>query len=97
MSTGHRVTWRMRDELTGEERSGEYLGSEQEATHFWWTEGNWSCDYNRAVDFYGATENASPPLPQDAPERGVHECLVGPSRTQRFTLLVLTCDGTSLL
>lgn len=82
----------MRDELTGETRAGadEYAHG-AESAEFFWTEGNWACDVNRYLDFYGDDAD------QDI-DAGGHNCLLlDDGMRRRFTLLSLTYDGKELL
>jgi hypothetical protein len=78
--------WEMCDRLTGEVRSGveEMVHADMEAVAFIWTEGNDSCDVNRAVTFYDHQTNA-----RDYEPGGVHNCMLMPNGTRRFDLISL--------
>jgi hypothetical protein len=68
----------MLDRLTGQIRSGqsEVVGI------FNWLENNWSCDHNRAAEFYRDGSVIA------------DSCSIMPDKTQRFILLELKDDTT---
>lgn len=87
--SNERARWRMRDVVTGVERSGTFhLAGDADGLEFFWTEGNWSCDWNRSISFYSDEEWDTQGAFEDT-ERGLHDCLIGPGHTQRFVLLAL--------
>lgn len=87
------IYWRMLDKLTGEERSGsDPYEWHEDGTEFHWTEGNMSCDANRATTFYGPDEAVPSPIDErEDPDTGLcigHICMWLEGH-QRFELLYL--------
>ena len=79
--------WTMRDTVTGTERSAtSSWPGDGHGLEFFWTEGNWSCDWNRSLTFYDGEEWDSAGAVES---EGRHDCLIGPNGTQRFELLAL--------
>jgi hypothetical protein len=74
-------TWKMLDRITGQIKSGQSVvkGS------FNWLENNWSCDHNRAIEFYKDGSVIA------------DSCRMMPDETQRFILLELKNDSDGII